>query len=103
MDDLASRSGESSSEPASQREAGEITAEMEFVAIREALVHGSLHWPGDPHDPRVVIRNAPVPIGTVPSYQALEKVDGSAEDLSSVVYRDTIIEQCEQGVDYVTV
>jgi phosphomethylpyrimidine synthase len=44
-----------------------------------------------------------VPIGTVPIYQALEKVDGSAEDLSWEVYRDTIIEQCEQGVDYMTV
>jgi phosphomethylpyrimidine synthase len=50
-----------------------------------------------------IIRNAPVPIGTVPIYQALEKVDGSAEDLSWEVYRDTIIEQCEQGVDYMTV
>jgi phosphomethylpyrimidine synthase len=50
-----------------------------------------------------IIRNAPVPIGTVPIYQALEKVDGRAEDLSWDVYRDTIIEQCEQGVDYMTV
>ncbi len=50
-----------------------------------------------------IIRNAPVPIGTVPIYQALEKVDGAAEDLSWEVYRDTIIEQCEQGVDYMTV
>ena len=50
-----------------------------------------------------ILRNAPVPIGTVPIYQALEKVDGVAEDLSWDVYRDTIIEQCEQGVDYFTV
>src|SRR5579862_5278742 len=50
-----------------------------------------------------IIRNAPVPIGTVPIYQALEKVDGRAEDLSWAVYRDTVIEQCEQGVDYMTV
>src|SRR2546421_3796914 len=50
-----------------------------------------------------IVRNSPVPIGTVPIYQALEKVDGRAEDLSWEVYRDTIIEQCEQGVDYVTV
>jgi phosphomethylpyrimidine synthase len=50
-----------------------------------------------------IIRNAPVPIGTVPIYQALEKVDGRAEDLSWDVYRDTVIEQCEQGVDYMTV
>ncbi len=50
-----------------------------------------------------IVRNSPVPIGTVPIYQALEKVDGAAEELSWEVYRDTIIEQAEQGVDYVTV
>ncbi|MFD0279024.1 phosphomethylpyrimidine synthase ThiC [Kitasatospora sp. NPDC127111] len=50
-----------------------------------------------------ILRNSPVPIGTVPLYQALEKVDGKAEDLSWDVYRDTVIEQCEQGVDYMTV
>ncbi|WP_281367939.1 phosphomethylpyrimidine synthase ThiC [Nonomuraea typhae] len=50
-----------------------------------------------------IIRNAPVPIGTVPIYQALEKVNGVAADLSWEVYRDTLVEQCEQGVDYVTV
>ncbi len=50
-----------------------------------------------------IIRNAPVPIGTVPIYQALEKVDGIAEDLTWEVYRDTLIEQCEQGIDYFTV
>ncbi|MFJ3217021.1 phosphomethylpyrimidine synthase ThiC [Kitasatospora sp. NPDC086801] len=50
-----------------------------------------------------ILRNSPVPIGTVPLYQALEKVDGKAEELSWEVYRDTIIEQCEQGVDYMTV
>ncbi|WP_068923476.1 phosphomethylpyrimidine synthase ThiC [Planobispora rosea] len=50
-----------------------------------------------------IIRNSPVPIGTVPIYQALEKVNGRAEDLSWQVYRDTLIEQCEQGVDYFTV
>ena len=50
-----------------------------------------------------IIRNAPVPIGTVPIYQALEKVGGIAEDLSWEVYRDTLIEQAEQGVDYFTV
>ncbi len=49
------------------------------------------------------IRNSPVPIGTVPIYQALEKVDGVAEDLTWEVYRDTLIEQCEQGVDYFTI
>jgi len=50
-----------------------------------------------------IIRNSPVPIGTVPIYQALEKVDGGAEDLTWEVYRDTLIEQAEQGVDYFTV
>ncbi|WP_083593299.1 phosphomethylpyrimidine synthase ThiC [Aurantimonas sp. 22II-16-19i] len=50
-----------------------------------------------------IIRNAPVPIGTVPIYQALEKVDGIAENLTWEVYRDTLIEQAEQGVDYFTI
>jgi phosphomethylpyrimidine synthase len=50
-----------------------------------------------------ILRNAPVPIGTVPIYQALEKVAGRPEALSWEIYRDTIIEQCEQGVDYFTV
>jgi len=50
-----------------------------------------------------IIRNSSVPIGTVPIYQALEKVDGVPEDLTWEVYRDTLIEQCEQGVDYFTV
>jgi phosphomethylpyrimidine synthase len=50
-----------------------------------------------------IIRNAPVPIGTVPIYQALEKVDGIAEDLSWEIFRDTLIEQAEQGVDYFTI
>ncbi|MEP7245891.1 MAG: phosphomethylpyrimidine synthase ThiC [Gammaproteobacteria bacterium] len=50
-----------------------------------------------------IIRNSPVPIGTVPIYQALEKVNGVAEDLSWEVYRDTLIEQAEQGVDYFTI
>ncbi|MEE8192458.1 MAG: phosphomethylpyrimidine synthase ThiC [Gemmatimonadales bacterium] len=50
-----------------------------------------------------IIRNSPVPIGTVPIYQALEKVDGVAEDLTWEVFRDTLIEQAEQGVDYFTV
>jgi len=50
-----------------------------------------------------IIRNSPVPIGTVPIYQALEKVGGKAEELNWEVYRDTLIEQCEQGVDYFTV
>ncbi|MCZ9343370.1 phosphomethylpyrimidine synthase ThiC, partial [Streptomyces sp. TRM76130] len=50
-----------------------------------------------------VLRNSPVPIGTVPLYQALEKVDGKAEELTWEVYKDTVIEQAEQGVDYMTV
>jgi len=50
-----------------------------------------------------IIRNAPVPIGTVPIYQALEKVNGKAEELTWEIYRDTLIEQAEQGVDYFTI
>jgi phosphomethylpyrimidine synthase len=50
-----------------------------------------------------IVRNSPVPIGTVPIYQALEKVNGVAEDLTWEVYRDTLIEQAEQGVDYFTI
>ncbi len=50
-----------------------------------------------------IVRNSPVPIGTVPIYQALEKVDGMAEELTWEIYRDTLIEQCEQGVDYFTI
>ena len=50
-----------------------------------------------------IVRNSPVPVGTVPLYQALEKVDGKVEDLSWEIYRDTLIEQCEQGVDYFTI
>ena len=57
-------------------------------------IHNTREW---------IIRNSPVPIGTVPIYQALEKVGGVAEDLSWEVYRDTLIEQCEQGVDYFTI
>ena len=50
-----------------------------------------------------IIRNAPIPIGTVPIYQALEKVDGKAEELTWDIFRDTLIEQAEQGVDYFTI
>ena len=57
-------------------------------------IHATREW---------ILRNSPVPIGTVPIYQALEKVNGVPEDLTWEVYRDTIIEQCEQGVDYFTV
>lgn len=56
------------------------------------------------HDTREwIVRNSPVPIGTVPIYQALEKVGGVAEDLSWEIFRDTLIEQAEQGVDYFTI
>ncbi len=56
------------------------------------------------HDIREwILRNSPVPVGTVPIYQALEKVGGVPEDLTWELYRDTLIEQCEQGVDYFTV
>ncbi|NJJ04791.1 phosphomethylpyrimidine synthase ThiC [Corynebacterium coyleae] len=57
-------------------------------------IHATREW---------ILRNSPVPIGTVPIYQALEKVDGIAEDLTWEIFRDTVIEQCEQGVDYMTV
>jgi len=57
-------------------------------------IHGTREW---------IIRNSPVPIGTVPIYQALEKVGGRAEELTWEIYRDTLIEQAEQGVDYFTV
>jgi phosphomethylpyrimidine synthase len=57
-------------------------------------IHSTREW---------ILRNSPVPIGTVPIYQALEKVGGKAEELTWEVYRDTVIEQCEQGVDYMTV
>ena len=57
-------------------------------------IHNTREW---------IIRNSPVPIGTVPIYQALEKVNGVAEDLTWEIFRDTLIEQCEQGVDYFTI
>ena len=50
-----------------------------------------------------ILRNCPVPVGTVPMYQAYEKVNGKAEDLSWEIFRDTLVEQCEQGVDYFTI
>ena len=50
-----------------------------------------------------IIRNCPVPVGTVPMYQAMEKVKGRAEDLTWELFRDTLVEQCEQGVDYFTI
>jgi len=74
----------------------------------------SIRWGGDTvmdlstgkniHETREwIIRNSPVPIGTVPIYQALEKVDGKAEELTWEIFRDTLVEQAEQGVDYFTI
>ena len=74
----------------------------------------SIRWGGDTvmdlstgkniHETREwIVRNSPVPIGTVPIYQALEKVDGKAEELTWEMFRDTLIEQAEQGVDYFTI
>lgn len=74
----------------------------------------SCHWGSDTlmdlstgdhiHETREwIIRNCPVPMGTVPIYQALEKVNGKVENLTWEIYRDTLIEQCEQGVDYFTI
>lgn len=74
----------------------------------------SCYWGGDTlmdlstgdniHETREwIIRNCPVPMGTVPIYQALEKVKGNVADLTWEIYRDTLIEQCEQGVDYFTI
>lgn len=59
-----------------------------------ANIHETREW---------IIRNCPVPVGTVPIYQALEKVNGKVEDINWNVYKDTLIEQCEQGVDYFTI
>src|SRR5687768_7066169 len=111
---------------------GEITPEMEFIAVREglpaeyvrdevargrAIIPANIrHLVLEPmiigrhclvkniHETREwIVRNSAVPIGTVPIYQALEKVGGRPEDLTWDIYRDTMIEQCEQGVDYFTV
>ena len=59
-----------------------------------ANIHETREW---------IVRNCPVPVGTVPVYQALEKVNGKVEDLTWEIYKDTLIEQCEQGVDYFTI
>ncbi len=85
------------------------TIEEEVEKMRWAIL-----WGGDTvmdlstgkniHDTREwIIRNSPVPIGTVPIYQALQKVDGKPEELTWEVYRDTLVEQAEQGVDYFTI
>jgi len=85
-------------------------------SIREEVekMAWSIRWGGDTvmdlstgkhiHETREwIIRNSPTPIGTVPIYQALEKVDGRAEELTWEIFRDTLIEQAEQGVDYFTI
>ncbi len=168
---VASRRGETSPTQLHYARKGEITPEMEFVAIREGLpadlvrdevargraiipaninhlelepmiigrdflvkinanignsavsssieeevekLRWSTLWGADTvmdlstgqniHETREwIVRNAPVPIGTVPIYQALEKVGGRPEELTWEIYRDTLLEQCEQGVDYFTV
>ena len=69
------------------------------MCIRDSLstgrnIHNTREW---------ILRNAPVPIGTVPIYQALEKVNGDPVKLDWECYKDTLIEQCEQGVDYFTI
>jgi phosphomethylpyrimidine synthase len=84
------------------------------IAEEVAKMTWAIRWGGDTvmdlstgkhiHETREwIIRNAPVPIGTVPIYQALEKVDGRAEELTWEIFRDTLIEQAEQGVDYFTI
>jgi len=89
----------------------EVTSSIE-KEVEKAV--WSTHWGADTimdlstgnniHETREwIIRNSPVPIGTVPLYQALEKVNGIVEDLTWEIYRDTLIEQAEQGVDYFTI
>jgi len=97
-----------------------INANIGNSALRSSIAEEvekmvwSIRWGGDTvmdlstgkniHETREwIIRNAPVPIGTVPIYQALEKVDGKAEALTWELFRDTLIEQAEQGVDYFTI
>ena len=107
---------------------GIITPEMEYVAIREnmnceelgidtyitpefvrdEIAAGRAVLPANTgdniHETREwIVRNCPVPVGTVPMYQAMEKVKGKAENLTWELFRDTLIEQCEQGVDYFTI
>ena len=83
--------------------------EEEVEKLRWATLWGAdtimdLSTGDDIHETREwIVRNAPVPVGTVPIYQALEKVEGRPEELTWEIYRDTLIEQAEQGVDYFTV
>ncbi|MHB8263110.1 MAG: phosphomethylpyrimidine synthase ThiC [Acidimicrobiales bacterium] len=85
------------------------SVDAEVEKLRWALRYGAdtvmdlSTGPGIHETREAIVRNSPVPIGTVPIYQALEKVNGRAESLTWEIYRDTIIEQAEQGVDYFTV
>jgi phosphomethylpyrimidine synthase len=85
------------------------SVEEEVEKLRWATLWGAdtimdLSTGDDIHETREwIVRNAPVPVGTVPIYQALEKVDGRPEELTWEIYRDTLVEQAEQGVDYFTV
>jgi len=82
----------------------EEVEKMTWAAFHGADTIMDLSTGKDIHETREwIIRNSPVPIGTVPIYQALEKVNGKIEDLSWEIYRDTLIEQAEQGVDYFTI
>ena len=82
----------------------EEVAKLEWASKWGADTLMDLSTGNDIHTTREwILRNSPIPIGTVPIYQALEKVDGDANALTWEIYRDTVIEQCEQGVDYMTV
>jgi phosphomethylpyrimidine synthase len=82
----------------------EEVSKLQWAATWGADTLMDLSTGNDIHTTREwILRNAPIPIGTVPIYQALEKVDGDANALTWEIYRDTVIEQCEQGVDYMTV
>ncbi|WP_036962065.1 phosphomethylpyrimidine synthase ThiC [Pseudoclavibacter soli] len=82
----------------------EEVAKLQWAAKWGADTLMDLSTGDDIHTTREwILRNAPIPIGTVPIYQALEKVHGDAQALTWEIYRDTVIEQCEQGVDYMTV
>lgn len=85
------------------------SVDAEVEKLRWALQYGAdtvmdlSTGPGIHETREAILRSSPVPIGTVPIYEALEKVNGKAEDLTWEIYRDTVVEQAEQGVDYFTV
>ncbi len=85
-----------------QEEVDKLTWSIRSKAV--TLLRMDLSTGKNIHETREwILRNSPVPIGTVPIYQALEKVNGKAEDLTWEIFRDTLIEQAEQGVDYFTI